>query len=128
MNACIYSCQQTPENRENELNLIVNGLSPLDCPIIRSGASILNTDREYSVFIQNSSEILKILREDQPVNEQYIDPGLWLSTLIFLSVAALFALCSALFGISNILFNPVEPIFGYKKRKIFIKTVTKFVV
>lgn len=41
---------------------------------------------------------------------EVIDPGLWLTTLIFLSVAALFSLLSAVMALVNTVFNPIEPI------------------
>ncbi|KAG4076047.1 hypothetical protein HA402_011521 [Bradysia odoriphaga] len=44
------------------------------------------------------------------VADEVIDPGLWLTTIIFLSVAAIFSLFSAVMALVNIVFNPIEPV------------------
>lgn len=46
----------------------------------------------------------------QNVEDDVIDPGLWLTTIIFLSVTAAFSLFSAVMALVNIAFNPVEPV------------------
>ncbi len=53
----------------------------------------------------------KIQRQSSgDVADEVIDPGLWLTTVIFLSVTAAFSLFSAVMALVNIAFNPIEPV------------------
>lgn len=42
--------------------------------------------------------------------DDVIDPGLWLTTIIFLALTVAFSFFSAVMALVNIAFNPVEPI------------------
>lgn len=107
----MYSCQQTPEARMDELRRVIARETLSDCPVVRlRGKSAANELADYSVG--RASDIGQ-QRAGEPSIENAIDYGGWLSTIIFLSVAVVFAVISAIMSLVNILFNPVEPIFRW---------------
>jgi len=108
-NACFYSCQATPALREDELRRILAGASLLSCPIAsRSGEIKISSN-----FTQTNYSVPTFLRQySGNVYDDVIDPGLWLTTIIFLSVTAAFSIFSALMALLNIVYNPIQPIFS----------------
>jgi len=106
-NACIYSCQGTHESRVDELRRILEGKTLLTCPIAPRSAKI----KISSNYTQTQLIAPNLLRQySGNIAEDVIDPGLWLTTIIFLSVTAAFSLFSAIMALVNTLFNPIEPI------------------
>ncbi|XP_065075491.1 uncharacterized protein LOC135699216 [Ochlerotatus camptorhynchus] len=102
-NVCVYSCQKEEAMREAEVVALLAGNKPAECPI--SNAKSLITMADYEMKPSNSD------RAATPKDE-FINAGLWLSTVIFLGIAMIFAGASASFAIINVLFNPVEPFFS----------------
>lgn len=96
-NVCAYSCQKEEALRETELHALMAGQTPPECP--------LATGRSLAVTNPATSKGAVPL-------EEFINAGLWLTTVIFLGVATAFAGASASFSIINVLFNPVEPVFS----------------
>lgn len=110
-NACIYSCQTSQDLREDELRRLLAGTGLYACPNApRSLERQIQTTPNYTPA--NYSALTSLHRQSGMFNaaNEVIDPGLWLTTLIFLSVAALFSLLSAVMALVNTVFNPVEPI------------------
>lgn len=102
---CALSCQDTEESRTEEVLLLLKGLRPSDCPI-RTSKSATASMSDKKTQLMN--------RQDLSVNDRsnFINSGLWVSTVVFLGIAIAFASASAAFSIINVLFNPVEPIFS----------------
>uniref|UniRef100_A0AAG5CNY6 Uncharacterized protein n=1 Tax=Anopheles atroparvus TaxID=41427 RepID=A0AAG5CNY6_ANOAO len=102
---CALSCQETEETRTEEVLQLLKGLRPADCPV--------RTSKAYTADLFDR-HIPLISRQDRPVNDRsnFINTGLWVSTVVFLGIAIAFASASAAFSIMNVLFNPVEPIFS----------------
>lgn len=96
-NVCAYSCQKEETLREAELLAMLNGQATPECPL--SNTRIITPTN-------------KIVNAKATPREEFINAGLWLTTVIFLGVACAFAGASASFSIINVLFNPVEPIFS----------------
>jgi len=108
-NACFYSCQATAALREDELRRILAGATLLSCPITsRSGEIKISSN-----YTQTYYSVPMILRQNsENIADDVIDPGLWLTTIIFLSVTAAFSIFSALMALVNIVYNPIQPIFS----------------
>lgn len=108
-NACIYSCQTAKDLRENEITRILAGDQLYNCPNIPRNLE-QRTTRNYTP--RNFSRSAQTLQRQNDFNaaDEVIDPGLWLTTIIFLSVAVLFSLFSAVMALVNIAFNPIEPV------------------
>lgn len=96
-NVCAYSCQKEESQRETELLAMLAGEKPEECP--------LATGRIIQPTVPTKSD------RETP-REEFINAGLWLTTVIFLGIATAFAGASASFSIINVLFNPVEPVFS----------------
>jgi len=105
--ACIYSCQSTTDLRKDELRRILAGTGLLACP-----NAPRNFERSASqIFTQTNYSVQTTQRQySENFADDVIDPGLWLTTIIFLSVTAAFSLFSALMALVNIAFNPIEPV------------------
>ncbi|CAD7084899.1 unnamed protein product [Hermetia illucens] len=116
--ACIYSCQQSENARQDELRRILNKEPVLTCPTARNAARFLrSSDAGKAMFdgvdIQNDNgTIMQKQGNDQPDNEQYIISGYWASTVTFISFSIIFTTFSAILSIVNVIFNPVELIFN----------------
>lgn len=95
---CAYSCQKEEALRETELHALMDGTKPPECP--------LATGRSLRIAARDDSN------ERETPEQEFINAGLWLSTVIFLGIATAFAGASASFSIINVLFNPVEPVFS----------------
>lgn len=101
---CAFSCQQDEESRTDEVLTLLKGLRPADCPVSSSKMlkmveqpTILSMDRQIS---------------NQFDRTNFINTGLWVSTVVFIGIATSFAAVSASFSIINVLFNPIEPVFN----------------
>lgn len=99
-NVCMYSCQKEEAKRESEALALLDGKKPEECPI--SSAKIH----------QSTNQVKAITSGRAASKEDFINAGLWLTTVIFLGIATAFAGASASFAIINVLFNPVEPVFS----------------
>uniref|UniRef100_A0A8W7JGD7 Uncharacterized protein n=1 Tax=Anopheles albimanus TaxID=7167 RepID=A0A8W7JGD7_ANOAL len=98
---CAYSCQDSEESRNEEVLLLLQGLRPADCP--------LRSARKRSVanhLIPRGA----IQKADSHDRSEFINLGLWVSSVVFTGIACGFAGVSVIFAIVNVLFNPVEPI------------------
>lgn len=107
-NACIYSCQSTTDLREDELRRLLAGATLLYCPTIQRNLK-LNTFKNYEPASHNFTKTIQ-RQSSANIADDVIDPGLWLTTVIFLSVTAAFSLFSAVMALVNIAFNPIEPV------------------
>lgn len=108
----MYSCQQTPAAREDELRRILQSSTLLDCPTYSPRQAKPISYEKYLHSTENVSAIpLNIAqRADAPTSDQVLDAGVYVSTLVFLSAALAFSVLSALMALVNILLNPVAPI------------------
>uniref|UniRef100_A0A1L8D9R0 Putative conserved plasma membrane protein n=1 Tax=Nyssomyia neivai TaxID=330878 RepID=A0A1L8D9R0_9DIPT len=98
-NICGMSCQRTPEARIDEITKIFYGQTSSECPI--------------SSARSNKGELeLSTRQQDAPSNEQFINAGLWLSTVVFLGATILFAFLCTVQSLVNILSSPVWSIFS----------------
>ncbi|KAJ6640177.1 hypothetical protein Bhyg_12926 [Pseudolycoriella hygida] len=113
-NACIYSCQTEADRREDELRRLLAGNTLVSCPTIPRSFE----RRAYPNFTTNGDFSKAFLakemhpRQNANIADEVIDPGLWLTTIIFLSTTAGFSLLSAVMALVNVAFNPIEPIFS----------------
>lgn len=106
----MYSCQDTAELREDELRRCLNDQPLLPCPTSRS----MSASNSGAVEIPPHVTVTYFNRtEGNAIDNEFMDPGLWLTTLISISVTIVFAFISAVFAIINIVFNPIEPILRY---------------
>ncbi|XP_058840204.1 uncharacterized protein LOC131695725 [Topomyia yanbarensis] len=99
-NACVYSCQKEEQKRESELLDMMYGRTPPECPPVISRATPTTSTSNVSGTSKAASK------------DDFINAGLWLTTVIFLGIATAFAGAAVSFSIINVLFNPVEPIFS----------------
>ncbi|XP_049548515.1 uncharacterized protein LOC125959690 [Anopheles darlingi] len=100
---CAYSCQDSEESRTEEVLLLLQGLRPADCPL-RSSRKVSAANINQLI---SSGPSGKANGHDRA---EFINTGLWVSTVVFTGIAAGFAGISVSFSIINVLFNPVEPI------------------
>ncbi|XP_055691748.1 clarin-3-like [Lutzomyia longipalpis] len=98
-NICGLSCQRTPEARLDEITKILNGVTPSECPI-------------SSARSNNGGLLVDTRQQDVPSNEQFINAGLWLSSVVFLCITIFFALLCTVQSLTNILSNPIWSIFS----------------
>ncbi|XP_053681845.1 uncharacterized protein LOC128732588 [Sabethes cyaneus] len=101
-NVCVYSCQKEEAKRETELLDMMNGRTPTECPL--ANTKTISATKSADIVMANSSKVA--------LKDEFINAGLWVTTVIFLALATAFSGGSASFSIINVLFNPVEPIFG----------------
>ncbi|XP_058454159.1 uncharacterized protein LOC131432079 [Malaya genurostris] len=99
-NVCVYSCQKKEQLRESELLDMLNGRKPPECPLSSSRA-------ESSTSSRNIASDSKVTSKSD-----FINAGMWLTTVIFLGTATAFAGAASSFSIINVLFNPIEPVFS----------------
>uniref|UniRef100_A0A1L8DA18 Putative conserved plasma membrane protein n=1 Tax=Nyssomyia neivai TaxID=330878 RepID=A0A1L8DA18_9DIPT len=98
-NICGMSCQRTPEARIDEITKIFNGEIPSECPI--------------SSARSNNGELdLNTRQQDVPSEKQFINAGLWLTTILFLCITIIFTFLCTVQSLANILSNPVWSIFS----------------
>ncbi|XP_037025690.1 uncharacterized protein LOC119067050 [Bradysia coprophila] len=109
-NACIYSCQTSKDLREDELRRLLAGTGLYSCPTVPRNFEIKTETASYYTPTNDSLSLTLQRQNELNVADEVIDPGLWLTTIIFLSVAAMFSLISAVMALVNIVFNPVEPV------------------
>lgn len=112
-NACIYSCQTSQDLREDELRRVLAGTGLYSCPTVpRNFGSETRTTKNYYTPNYHSYSLSSASNRQHVFNvaDEVIDPGLWLTTIIFLSVSALFSLFSAVMALVNVVFNPIEPV------------------
>lgn len=100
-NVCVYSCQKEEVKREAEVLALLAGEKPEECPISNAKTLRSRTGFETSIYERAATS-----------KDEFINAGLWLSTVIFLGIATALAGASASFAIINVLFNPVEPFFS----------------
>uniref|UniRef100_A0A1L8D7D5 Uncharacterized protein n=1 Tax=Nyssomyia neivai TaxID=330878 RepID=A0A1L8D7D5_9DIPT len=98
-NICGMSCQRTPEARIDEITKIFNGQTPSECPI--------------SSARSNKGELeLNTRQQDTPSKKQFINAGLWLTTILFLGTTIILTFLCTVQSLANILSNPVWSIFS----------------
>ncbi|XP_050100271.1 uncharacterized protein LOC126580955 [Anopheles aquasalis] len=102
---CAYSCQDSEESRTEEVLLLLQGLRPADCPLRSSRKRSLANH----LIAPGPGASPKATSGDRT---EFINTGLWVSTVVFTGIAAGFAGFSVSFSIINVLWNPVEPIFS----------------
>ncbi|KAJ9577444.1 hypothetical protein L9F63_005945 [Diploptera punctata] len=86
-NVCIMSCQTTEELRAQELHNVTNNGMWTGCPFSR--AEIDTCDGKCTEFI---------------------DAGMWVSSVLFLSLGLLGSVLAAVFAVVNSTVSPIEPI------------------
>uniref|UniRef100_A0A182PST1 Uncharacterized protein n=1 Tax=Anopheles epiroticus TaxID=199890 RepID=A0A182PST1_9DIPT len=103
---CAFSCQQDEEGRTDEVLKLLKGLRPADCPI--------RSPKVLSLIDAPSTNTLPLNRQSSVTFDRsnFINTGLWVSTVVFIGIATSFSAVSASFSIINVLFNPVEPVFS----------------
>ncbi|GAB0089069.1 uncharacterized protein DMENIID0001_035480 [Sergentomyia squamirostris] len=98
-NICGLSCQISSEARIEEISSIMRGVVPQDCPITSSRS------------FQNKSIDFLLPRQEQS-NQQFLNAGLWLSTIVFLGITILLSFLTTVQSLVNILSNPIWSIFS----------------
>ncbi|XP_055526891.1 uncharacterized protein LOC129719520 isoform X1 [Wyeomyia smithii] len=99
-NACVYSCQKEEAKRESELLDMMNGRTPAECPLVNT--KLLSTSKSADAVTAVSSKAAS--------KDDFINAGMWVTTVVFLGIATAFSGASVSLSIINVLFNPVEPI------------------
>lgn len=89
-NKCYYSCQQSSTDRDKEFEALLNGDSFKQCSPSPK---------------QTAGFDVQVEREERTIG-QFLSAGLWLTTVIFMSLSCVLALISGLFSMINIIFNP----------------------
>lgn len=100
--ATILICPTVP--RSFELKELTNFTPAAYSGIRKSGANV-----HFFNLLHYTGQTLQ-RQYSRNVADEVIDPGLWLTTAIFLSVSAAFSLFSAIMALVNIAFNPIEPV------------------
>ncbi|XP_053659646.1 uncharacterized protein LOC128708691 [Anopheles marshallii] len=103
---CAFSCQKDEESRSDEVLKLLKGLRPDDCPLPSSKMLKIISQPGPNIFSQHRQTSAAFDRSN------FINTGLWVSTVVFIGIATSFAAVSASFSIINVLFNPVEPVFN----------------
>lgn len=98
---CAFSCQKDEERRTDEVLKLLKGLPPAGCP-----------DRSSNSPNPSTSSLSRQTSSSDYDRTNFINTGLWVSTVVFIGLAIGFATASASFSIINVLFNPIEPIFN----------------
>jgi hypothetical protein len=133
-NVCALSCLGTADERQQQvMDLLENGISNADCGSVLSSMSHLPKGPAYqNVTLANAPhvEILKtghLVQKNSrkfihfpnfigvrkfPVDQQFINMGLWASTIAFIGLGLLMAVVGAFFAVLNTAGNPVEPLLG----------------
>lgn len=101
-NKCYYSCHQSETKRNEEFDALLNKrtYSEQCSPITPK-----KTARVFDVQVYEGEETIGM----------FLSAGLWLTTVIFMSLSCILALISAFFSMINIIFNPyrmLTSIFG----------------
>lgn len=86
---CLMSCQTEDNERQQELQDLVTGPADYVCPTVKGSSSSTSSP-----------------------DKKFINAGIWVSCLLFLAVALLAAVLTAVFAVINTTTNPVEPIAG----------------
>lgn len=109
-NKCIYSCQQDKDERKNDIDRILSGQILKQCPFAQNSRSMSGKSLESNLNSTN-------LQSKQGTTTDYgaglLNSGLWLTTVMFLSIATCFAFISAVFSLTNVTFHSVEPLLRY---------------
>lgn len=90
---CMYSCQQTAEQRQYEIAALIAGLPLRDCAVV-AGPRSSTTAREAGRI------------------DAGLPTGFWVATVAFLSLGTVFALVATAFAALNVFYSPVQPIWG----------------
>ncbi|GFG28648.1 hypothetical protein Cfor_06577 [Coptotermes formosanus] len=88
-NVCLMSCQTEDTARQEELQDLVTGKGDYACPNVGGHSNSTNSP-----------------------DKKFINAGIWVSCLLFLAVALLAGVLTAVFAVINTTTNPVEPIAG----------------
>ncbi|XP_049280727.1 uncharacterized protein LOC125762560 [Anopheles funestus] len=103
---CAFSCQQDEESRTDEIFNLLKGLRPADCPVRSSKMLRMVHQADSQTVFQDRQTSVNFDRSN------FINTGLWVSTVVFIGIAISFAAVSTSFSIINVLFNPIEPVFN----------------
>ncbi|KAF4529690.1 hypothetical protein B566_EDAN010776 [Ephemera danica] len=109
---CALSCLGTSEERKKQLQDLLNNDTDVAnfCDIVSSligqpRGSYYHYEMEINLLANAESKAF-----DPPGT--YISYGLWVTTIVFISLSILMASVAALFAVVNTAGNPVEPILG----------------
>lgn len=91
-NKCYYSCQQSSSKRNEEFDAFLKGETFEQCPQVTAKQTVQNYD-------------VQVYEEESPIGT-FLSAGLWLTTVIFMSLSCVLALISGFFSMINIIFNP----------------------
>lgn len=81
---------------------MLNGRTPAECPLVNN--KMLSAAKSSDAVTAVSTKIAS--------KNEFINAGMWVTTVVFLGIATAFSGASVSFSIINVLFNPVEPIFS----------------
>jgi len=115
-NKCFYSCQHTLGSREDEFERIMNDEALANCPESTTNprASLFNEQVNKTSTTTNTSSAMNMnqSRASAIYEKEFLSAGLWLTTVIFLILAIVFASISGLFSLINIWWHPVNFLFS----------------
>lgn len=113
-NKCLYSCQRTSESRAEEFERLLNDVALAPCPesMRRSVTSRFNEQVNATTTNTSSAMNMNQSRASARYEEEFLSAGLWLTTVIFLSLTIAFAFVSVVFSMVNIWWHPVSFLFS----------------
>lgn len=97
----MYSCQPTSDQRVQELQNFIKGELYQACPT--AATKNLHSTEPTKLPAIDAKAISK---------DQFLNLGLYFTTVMFLSLTLLFSFLSAFFSILNAVFNPILPLFS----------------
>jgi clarin len=103
-NKCFYSCQQTDEARADEYLRLMNDESLASCP--------LSTGKMQQFNEQVNVKTNEIRGKSTVFEKEFLSAGLWMSTVVFLSITLAFTAVSGGFSVFNIFCSPAQFLFS----------------
>lgn len=104
-NKCFYSCQQTDEARNDEFRHLINNETLANCPTTSEKMRLFNEQVNAKTNVNQA-------KAETTHAAEFLSAGLWLTTLVFLSLTITFAVISGLFSIFNTFWNPASFLFS----------------
>ncbi|XP_046656792.1 uncharacterized protein LOC124349904 isoform X1 [Daphnia pulicaria] len=107
---CLVSCGTTDEEKQQEFDYLRFGAQPFACS---PKTAIRSTSRSHLIQLANDIPVERTSRSE-PVrpNEEFMDYGLWVTTLVFLSFMLAFQIISAGLCFFNTATVPIETLVG----------------
>lgn len=102
---CMYSCQQTAEQRQYELAALLAGRPLRECAAVAGARSFMRRATATTATTAMTRAASRLETEALPA-------GFWVATVAFLSLGTVLAMVATGFGALNVFYSPVQPIWG----------------